>query len=75
MCGEVCSSDKLRRAHITLVVLYDVMGLHVADIAETVTKLSTTLCTLCNLFPSMETAVSPEITSCSKHLPTDVTFV
>ena len=75
MCGEVCSCNKLRRAHITLVVLHAVMGLHVDDVLRTVTELSTTLCTLSDLLPSVDTTVSPEITSLSKHLPTYITFV
>jgi len=50
------------------------MGLHVADVVRSVTELSTTLCTLCNLLPSVETTVYLKAISSSKLLPTDITF-
>ena len=75
MCDEVLSLNELCRAHITLVLLHAVMGLHVDAVAITLTELSTTLCTLSDLLPRVETTVSPEMTGFSKQLPTDITSV
>ena len=75
MCGELCTCNKLCRAHITLVVLHAAMRLHVDEVLTTVIELSTTLCTLGNHLPRVDTTVYPETTSLSKHLPTYITSV
>ena len=51
------------------------MGLHVDEVDSTVTELSTTLCTLCDFLPSVETTVCLETTSLRKHLLTYITSV